>query len=841
MTNFQTMNTQEETQKKWWQHRVTQTIAIVIAFIVISLAYFYPAVFEGRKLFQMDGAGAAGVARDVVEVREKTGHSPLWTGSQFGGMPMYQISPTYPSSGVIKGIQGVYQLKVPFNILPGETYLMFLMLIGFYILMRACRVRPLLSVFGAIMWAFSSYFIILIDAGHIWKLLTLSYIPPTLAGLILAFHHRRYLFGFGVTALFTALQIYSNHIQMSYYFAFLMFAMVIAWGIEAYRNKDWKHFTKAFTSVVLAGMVGVSINSTNLYHTYKYSKETMRGGSELTLNNSSQTKAPTKSNGLDKEYITQWSYGIDEMLTFLIPDAKGGFSSHIGMETASIGATVQHPQALQFIAQQNRYWGDQPFTAGPVYVGAFVLTLAFFGFFVSKGPMKWALAVVTLLTIMLSWGHNMMWLTDLFIDHFPMYNKFRTVSSILVVAEMTIPLFAIWGLYLIGRDPQILRDKKGATYTSLILTGGVVLIMWLMPSLSGGFLSRMEASTFASYTAQQPEFQLLVNDLQSVRESIFKADALRSLIIIALGAGLIALLYFKKVNAAVAFALIGALTFIDLWSVDKRYLNDSKYLEAQEVSRRAHTRTAIDDEILKDKSPHRVMNLTVSTFNDATTSYLHRSVGGYHAAKLQRYQDLIEGYLSKQNTNVLRALNTKYYITPDSTRTRAILITDDEAYGAAWFVDRIYEAKDANEEFSAIGSQPLNKIAVLAPPFSDKVKGMSLTRDSLASISQTSYSADRITYKVSSKATDNLIVFSEIYYPDGWNATIDGQEAEILRADYILRALRVPAGEHEIVFEFSPRSVRATELIAYIGTILLCGSFIVLLILHFIKRKKEKK
>ena len=835
------MNTQEETQKKWWQNRVTQTIAAIIAFVVISLTYFYPAVFEGRKLFQMDGAGAAGVARDVVEVREQTGHSPLWTGSQFGGMPMYQISPTYPSSGVIKSVQEVYQLKIPSNILPGETYLIFLMLIGFYILMRACRMRPILSVLGAIMWAFSSYFIILIDAGHIWKLLTLSYIPPTLAGLVLVFHRRRYLLGFGVTALFTALQIYSNHIQMSYYFAFLMVAMVIAWGIEAYRNGDRKHFGKALASILLAGMVGVAVNATNLYHTYKYSKETMRGGSELTIGNSSQTKTPTTSSGLDKEYITQWSYGIDEMLTFLIPDAKGGFTSHIGMEAASIGATVQHPQALQFIAQQNRYWGDQPFTAGPVYVGAFVLALAFFGFFVSKGPMKWALAGVTLLTIMLSWGHNMMWLTDLFIDYFPLYNKFRTVSSILVVAEMTIPLFAIWGLYLIGCDPQILKEKKVATYASLLLTGGVALAMWSVPSLSGGFLSRMEMSAFASYTAQQPEFQVLVNDLQSVREGIFKADALRSLVIIALGAGLLALLYFRKINATVTIALIGILTFIDLWSVDKRYLNDSKYLDAQEVSQRAHTRTSIDDEILKDKSPHRVMNLTVSTFNDATTSYLHRSVGGYHAAKLQRYQDLIEGYLSKQNTNVLRALNTKYYIVPDSTHTRAVLITDDEAYGAAWFVDQVYEAREANEEFSAIGTYPLNRVAVLAPPFSDKVKGLELTRDSLATISQTSYSPDRITYKVSSKVKDNLVIFSEIYYPDGWRATIDGQETEILRADYLLRALKVPAGEHEIVFEFVPRSVRMTELIAYISTAILCCSFVAMLILYIVRRKKEKK
>lgn len=838
MTKSRIMNTQERISKKWWQNPITQTIAVIVAFIIISLAYFYPAVFEGRKLFQMDGAGAAGVARDVVEVREQTGHSPLWTGSQFGGMPMYQISPTYPSSSLLNGVQKVYQLKAPFNILPGEAYLVFLLLVGFYILMRACRMRPLVSILGALMWAFSSYFIILIDAGHIWKLLTLSYIPPTIAGLVFAFHRRKYLLGFGVTALFTALQIYSNHIQMSYYFAYLMLAMIIAWGIEAYKKQDWKHFGKALGTIVFAGLLGVSINATNLYHTYKYSKETMRGGSELTTSSPSGEKANATSNGLDKEYITQWSYGIGEMLTFLIPDAKGGFTTHIGLETSTL-SKVQHPQARQFIAQQNRYWGDQPFTSGPVYVGAFVLALAFFGFFASKGPMKWALAGVTVLTVMLSWGHNMMWLTDLFIDHVPLYNKFRTVSSILVVAEMTIPLFAVWGLYLICRDPEILKTKKVATYASLTLTGGVALVMWLIPSLSGGFLSKMESSAFAGYTAQQPEFQILVNDLQSVREAIFKADALRSLIIVIVGVGLVALLYFRKINTTVTLILIGVLTLVDLWSVDKRYLNDGKYIESHELSQRTHTRTPIDDAILKDETPHRVMNLTVSTFNDATTSYLHRSVGGYHPAKLQRYQDLIEGYLSKHDTNVLRALNTKYYIAPDSTRTKAVLITDDEAYGAAWFVGQVYKAKDANEEFSALGRFPLNDVAVLAPPFSDKVKGLTLTKDSLATVEQTSYRPDRITYRVSSRAADNLVVFSEIYYPYGWKATIDGQQAEILRADYLLRALRIPEGEHEVIFEFAPQSVRTTETIAYICTVILCCSFVAMFVVYIVRRKRK--
>lgn len=831
------MNTSERTQKKWWQHPAVKTIGVIITFIIISLAYFYPAVFEGRQLFQMDGAGAAGMARDVVEVREQTGHSPLWTGSQFGGMPMYQISPTYPSASLINKVQKVYQLKAPFNILPGESYLVFLMLLGFYLLLRSCKVRPLLSILGAIMWAFSSYFIILIDAGHIWKLLTLSYIPPTLAGIILIFHRRKYLLGFGVTALFVALQIYSNHIQMSYYFGFLMTAMLIAWGIEAYRSKDWTHYLKSLATVLTAGILGISINATNLYHTYKYAQETMRGGSKISQSNTGKGNTAPSTTGLSKDYITQWSYGIDEMLTLLIPDAKGGYSSHIGMEAAMANATVQHPQALQFIAQQNRYWGDQPFTAGPVYVGAFVLALALFGFFVSKGPMKWALAITTLLTIALSWGHNFMWLSDIFIDYIPLYNKFRTVSSILVVSELTIPAFAIWGLYTTGKDPDILRTKSLATYTAIALSGGIVLLMWMMPSLSGGFLSRMESEAFASYSAQQPEFQVLVNDLITVRESIFKADAVRSLIIILIGTGIIALYYWRKINLTNMTILVGLLILVDLWSVDKRYLNDNKYISPQEVNQRAHTRTPIDDQILQDKTPHRVMNLTVNTFSDATTSYLHRSVGGYHAAKLQRYQDLIDGYLSKHDTNVLRALNTKYYIVPDSTRTRATLVTDDKAYGAAWFVEKIHFTSDDNSEFIALGQYPLDQVAIISPPFADQLKGLSLDKDSLSSITQTSYTPDHITYKSISNSSENLAVFSEIYYPDGWVAKIDGVEAEILRVDYLLRGLRIPAGEHEISFEFSPSTVRTTERIAYISVILLCISFVGLLALYYRRRK----
>lgn len=828
------MEAEKSTKREWWKHPLLRTAGVVLLFVAIALAYFYPAAFEGRKLFQVDGAGAAGVARDVVEEREKTGHSSLWTGSLFGGMPMYQISPSYPSSAVIGSVQKVYQLRAPFDLLPGDTYLVFMLLIGFYILMRAWGAKPLLSVLGAVMWAFSSYFLILIEAGHIWKLLTLCHIPPTIAGLVLAFRRKKYLPGFAVTALFTALQIYSNHIQMTYYFAILMLGMVVAWGVDAYKNNEWKHFGKALTAVLCAGLVGVAINVTNLYHTYNYSYETMRGGSELTTQASGEA---VNQKGLDKEYITQWSYGIDEMLTFLIPDAKGGFTSHIGADEDAL-SVAKHPQGRAFVAQQNRYWGDQPFTAGPVYVGAFVLALAFFGFLVSKGPMKWAIGAVTLLTVMLSWGHNMMWLTSLFIDYVPLYNKFRTVSSILVVAEMTIPLFAIWGLYAICRDPEVLVKRKGAMVASVALTGGVALLMWLVPSLGGGFLSDMERSAFASYTAQQPEVGILVQDLENVRAEIFKSDALRSLVIILSGCAIVALFYFKKVNSNVMIALVCLLTLGDLWSVDKRYLHDAKYLDVEKVNRMAHQRTPIDDTILRDTTEYRVMNLTVNTFNDATTSYLHRSVGGYHPAKLQRYQDLISGYLSKHDTNVLRALNTKYYIVPDSTGKAAQLLVDNDVYGDAWLVERVHTVQNADEEFGAIGAYPLDKVAVVAPSFSGQLKELS-PNDSTAYIRLTSYSPDKVTYTAESTAPNSLAVFSEIYYPDGWIATVNGNEAEILRVDYLLRGLQLPAGKHEIVFEFAPKSVKVTERIALFATGLLCLSFIAMGIALFRKRKEK--
>lgn len=822
-------------KQKWYHQSWLQVVGVVLLFLIISLAYFYPAAFEGRQLFQADGAAAAGTGRDVVEYMEETGERSFWTGSLFGGMPTYQISPSYPSAEGIKVAQKIYS---PRSILLGESYLIFMLLIGFYIFMRSWGVKRLLSIGGAIMWAFSSYFLILIDAGHIWKLLALTYIPPTIAGLVLAFHRRKYLLGFVVTGLFSALQIYSNHIQMSYYFAFLMLAMIIAWAVEAGKKKEWAHFAKALGVVLAGGLIGIAINGTSLYHTYEYGKETMRGGREITvLNDPNAPQATTK--GLDHEYITQWSYGIDEMLTFLIPDAKGGATGVIPAEEVW-NSNVSNPQLQQILTNprsgMNRYWGDQPFTAGPVYVGAIVLLLAIFGMIVAKGPMKWALIAVTALTIMLSWGHNFMWLSKLFIDYFPLYGKFRTPSSILVVAEFTLPLFAIWALVLILKEPRFIQKHRTEAIIATSLTLGVALLLYIFPGLMGGFLSKYEVESFTAMAAKSPDINMISGALESVRESIFRADALRSIIYLLLGISLLLLHDREKISKQVMLPLLLLLVFVDLWSVDKRYLNDGKYLEASQVTAKVTETTPADQMILADTTQFRVFNTTVNTFNDATTSYNHRSVGGYHAAKLQRYQDVIEGYLAQRDFNILRALNTKYYIVQDSLGTPSA-ITDPEAYGNGWFVQSVKKVSTPDEEFTSIGKVPLNQVAVLAGAFAEKAPN-TIAADSLATVRLVSYAPNKVKYQTRN-SQEGLAVFSEIYYPHGWHATIDGAPAEILRADYILRALVVPEGEHEIEFVFDPQSLHTTETIAIVGSLLLALSGIGVLVFYILQRRRD--
>lgn len=841
------MNTIPSEKKRF---RWTADILMVLCFAVISVAYFLPAAFEGRTLFQHDTIAGAGAGQESIEYLEQTGERTRWTNALFGGMPTYQIAPSYDSTKPLNWFQKVYQL-----FLPSYAWLTFIMMFGFFILLRAFGIPTWLSGLGGLIWAFSSYFFILIAAGHIWKFVTLAYIPPTIAGIVLAYR-KHYLAGGVVTALFLAIQIMSNHVQMSYYFLFVMFFMALAYLSDAIRNKELPHFFKATGVLLLAALIGICANLSNLYHTYEYSKETMRGKSELVHQGEAARQA---SGGLDRAYITQWSYGIGETATLLIPNARGGASVPlIENETAM---KKGNPMYTMLYQQLSQYFGDQPMTAGPVYVGAFVLAMFIAGCFLVKGPMKWALLGTTLFSILLSWGKNFMPLTDFFIDYIPMYNKFRAVSSILVIAEFTIPLLAILALKEILEKPSLLRTEKKAFGISLALTAGIALLYAVAPDIFIG--SYIPAQEMAALKKGIPEDQLIpvLENISQMRAYMVTTDAWRSLIIILIGFGLLYLYQAQKLKMTTTIALLAVLCVADLWSVDKRYLNDSLFTE-KSVEKATFQQTQADKIILQDPTlDYRVLNFASNTFNENNTSYWHKSVGGYHAAKLRRYQEMIDYYIAPQmqqaieevvnsgadlqnadgkKFDVLNMLNTKYFIFPIDQQGATAPILNPFAFGNAWFVDKVQPVANANEEIAAIGSVNLRHTAVADQKFTASIGNLLETpADSTAAIRIDSYQPNRLTYTTSA-ATDKVAVFSEIYYP-GWKVTIDGNPTEVGRANYILRMVRIPAGEHKIEMVFDPTSIHLTETIAYIAIAILACGILALLFLGYKKFQKEKE
>ena len=825
---------------------------VIILFVFLALAYFAPAVFEGRELFQQDVAGASGNASDVYRYMESSGEFSYWTNSLFGGMPMYQIAPSYPSVGIIRGIQDVLTLQWPFCLLPGYSWLLFAMLGGFYLFMRALRVDRIPSVLGAIMWTFSSYFIILITAGHIWKLMTLAFIPPTIAGIIHSYRGR-YLLGGAMTALFAALQILSNHVQMSYYFAFLIVFIILGYFVEALREKKFRPFIFASLVTLFSGLIALGINSSNLYHTYEYGQETTRGGSELTPLPSADGQKQVEANakGLDKEYITAWSYGKAETFTLLVPNLYGGASEYLGNDPEAIESVPA--EFKEIIGGMNHYWGDQPFTAGPVYVGAFVLFLFVLGVIKVQGPLKWALLGGTIFSIALAWGHNMMWLSDIFIDHVPLYNKFRTVSSILVVAEFTIPALAVLALVQFVREPKAFLEDKVALYVSLGLTLLPCFVLWLIPQSVLALMSGQEQEMFrqAMGRSQLPVTAIMAS-LKEVRAGIVSADALRSAVIIVLSLVPCFLYAQGKLKKVPLFALLGLITLADLWLVDKRYLHDDLFIPKESVEAQARPVTAVDKAIAQDTDPHyRVMNLAVNSFNDATTSANHRSVGGYHAAKLRRYQDLIERQLAQQNPEVYNMLDTRYFIFADKDRG-LMYQRNPDAFGPAWFVDDIHWVASADEEMAGLDSTALRHTALVDKRFSSELQGYKAATKSLASTDSLSapsgqasvklltYTPSMAKYQVTTDEP-RLLVFSEIYYPHGWHLTLDGkQELPIVRANYVLRAAYIPQGTHELTMTFDPVSIHRTELIAEISTGLLVLLLVASALLPLIRRGRKQ-
>lgn len=827
-----------EILKKW----LPDVLAVVL-FAVLAFAYFYPADIEGRILFRHDSSAGRGAGQEQSEYKKRTGETPRWTNALFSGMPTYQLAPSYKSQEPLTAVSKAWHLWLPENV-----WYVFAYLLGFYLLLRAFDFRQHLAALGAIVWAFSTYFLIIIAAGHIWKVMALAYLPPMIAGLVLAYRGK-YLWGLLVTALFGALEIHANHVQMTYYYMFVIVPMVIAFLVEAVRDGRLAHFGKATAVCVVGGAIAVCINLSNLYHTWEYSKETMRGKSELVKQNS----ANQTGSGLDRDYITQWSYGVDETWTLLVPNTKGGASVPLSAsETAMKHADPNYAPIYQQIGQ---YWGEQPGTSGPVYVGAFVLMLFVLGLFIVRGPLKWALLFATVLSVLLSWGKNFMGLTDLFLDYFPMYSKFRTVASILVVAEFTIPLLAMLALKKIIDNPDILVKKIKYVCASFALTGGVALLFALMPSLFfSGFVSSSEM--YAMSQIPQEQLQPLLANLTEMRKAVFIADCWRSFSIISIGTLLLMLFRFGKLNGRYTVGAIAVLCLIDLWQVNKRYLNDDMFVDSS-VREQPVQKTATEEHILNDKSlDYRVLNLATNTFNENETSYYFKSIGGYHPAKLRRYQDLIDNYIQDEMKNlftavaqaggditkvngdsicpVLNMLNTKWFIFPLQDG-QTVPLQNPYTLGNAWIVDNVRYVDNANQEIEALGKLQLRHEAVADKRFAD-VLGNSVTQDSVSIVSITSYEPNRLTYDVES-GKGGIVVFSEIYYP-GWTATIDGQSAELGRVDYVLRALSVRPGKHKVVLEFFPKSVDTTETIAYIAYGILV---LVIALLVYVECRRRKR
>lgn len=845
MSNNSAMKTLTSAVRNYWPDAL-----MVVIFAIISFAYFYPADIEGRILFRHDSAAARGLNHEISEFKDRTGETSRWTNALFCGMPTYQAAPSYSSSSNLGAVMEAYHLWLPENV-----WFVFAYLLGFYILLRAFDFRWYLAALGSVIWAFSSYFFIIIAAGHLWKVMALAYLPPMIAGILLAYKGK-YLQGLIVTAIFAAFEINANHVQMTYYYLFIVLFLVIGFLVDAIRQHKILHFVKASAVCAFAAILGVAANASNLYHTWEYQKETMRGKSELVKEDS----ANQTSSGLDRDYITQWSYGIDETWTLLVPNTKGGASNY-PMSASDVAMEKANPEYVQVYQQLGQYWGNQPGTSGPVYVGAFVLMLFVLGLFIVKGSIKWALLAATVLSILLSWGRNFMPFTDFFLDYVPMYAKFRTVASILVVAEFTIPFLAMLALKKFIEEPDSVRCKRypqlNFLYLSLALTAGIAALFALMPTV---FFDQFIADAEMRALQQIPEDVLggLVGNLKSMRVAVFVADCWRSVMIILIGFAAMMVYKYRKMGAMMLAGVLTLLCLVDMWQVNKRYLNDDMFVSVTQRDA-PQEMTEADKIILQDKGlDYRVLNLSTSTFNENETSYFHKSIGGYHPAKLRRYQEVIEKYISPEIQKLYSAvinaqgdmstvkgdsiypvicmLNAKYFIMPTQGQG-TVPVLNPYAMGEGWFVSDVKYVDNANQELDGVGAVDLHAAAVADKKF-EAVLGKSQKQDEASKVTITKCEPNMQTYDVESK-NGGVVVFSEVYYP-GWTATVDGESVEVGRVNYILRAINVKPGKHKVVMEFRPQTVTNTETVAYVAFAILVLTIIVCIFLNVRKARTEK-
>ena len=818
---------------------ILSIVGAILAFAAITLIYFNP-VLQGKRVKQHDIEMHKGMAEEIVEYKNATGEQTLWTNSPFGGMPTWNIQ--VKSEGNLTN--PIYRcLTLGF---PHPLGSMFICMLGFFVLLLVLDCGFWISFIGAIAYGFTSYLFIVIGAGHNAKALAMAYMPAVIAGVLLTYKGK-YLWGSVLTAFALAFEVRTGHLQITYYLALIVVILVIAELISDIKNKKIGHFIKASTGLVAAAFIGVLTCSTTLYGNYEFGKETTRGKPVLTRNEANQTK------GLDRDYITQWSYGKGETWSLLIPNVKGGASAYIGSKNPALEKADS--RFRQNIAQSNAYWGDQPGTSGPVYVGAIVVFLFVLGSLTVKGKLKWALLVATLLSILLSWGKNFMGFTNFFLDYVPGYDKFRAVSMTLVIAEVTMPLLGFLGLAEIAKDPDGFKKNQKKFFIALGITAGFCLLFYIAPKLFFSFLSQGEAEQFAELSSGKDGaiYATFATQLENVRIAIFRKDALRSLLFIILAAAPIFLYGKGKLKGQVAFPILAALVLIDMFPIDKRYLNNDNFIDKSRYDK-PFVASVADQSILKDNGLNfRVADITKDMFNDASTCYFHKSLGGYCGAKLRRYQDIITQYLggelnqlrtaktgedmiqSLSQLKVINMLNTKYIIYNPNSQP----FQNPFAFGNAWTVNNIQWVDTPNEEIDAIASTDLLHTAIMNKEFEQLAGNYSLADSAKGQIELTEYKPNKLTYKYNA-ICDQLVVFSEIWTSKGWKMTVDGQEHPLLRANYLLRCALIPSGEHEIVMEYKPKAYSICNRVVFISSLIMILGLVAALVFTF-KPKKENK
>ncbi len=793
----------------------------ILTFIVISLAYFSP-VLKGEKLFQSDIAQFRGMSKEVQEFRAEHGEEPYWTDRAFGGMPTYQLSTYYPND-YIKKVDSVLRF------LPRPADYLFLYFVGFFVLLMVLKVDWKLAVIGSLAFGFSTYFIIILGVGHNAKAHAIAYMPMVLAGIILVFKNK-YLQGFVLTAMAMALEVNASHPQMTYYLLFMIFIFGIVYLIDSYKDKELPDFFKKVGILFIAVILAVGVNATSLMATKEYADHSTRSKSELTIRPDGSKKEQTT--GLSRDYITEYSYGKLETFDLFIPRFMGGSNNeNIGKDShiyEFLKDKGGRKQALSWADNAPMYWGDQPIVAAPAYIGAIMIFLFVLGIFLVKGKIKKWLVAATVFSILMSWGKNFGLLTDLFIDYVPLYNKFRAVSSIQVIAELAVPLLGILAVQKLLNDKVNKSEKLYALKWSSIIVGGLALFF----TLAGTYLFAFESFRDLRFEKMLEGFTaVLVED----RRTIFFQDSLRTLIAVVIVASVLWLYLDKKINKNIVLGILLVSVLVDMVVVAKRYVNNDDFITASKLEK-PFVKSAIDTEIQKDKGHYRVMNFMVNPMNDGSTSFFHNSIGGYHAAKPRRYQELFDFQIAKNNLEVLNMLNTKYIVFPDD-KNQAQVQLNDESNGNAWFVENIKFVDSANEEIKALDSLNTKQTVIVSKEFANDLESFKFQKDTLASIQLTKYQANDLIYESKSNV-DQLAVFSEMYYKDGWNAYVDGKLSPHFRANYVLRAMIIPKGKHTIGFKFEPKVIQQGNMVTWISYILLV---LIPLGWYFKDKKKDGK